>query len=178
MMRRDDPQFQPPGTFDYFRKAFEIVKLNKPAMDEVATDRNAIRFGLVVTATGGVLAVLPESNFLGIAFAAVYSVVALFLFSALLHLSAGFSKGKEEFMGFVRIMALSGILDWTVIIPMVGLFATIWSIVVAVVATRQIYDVGGGKATLCVLLSAFSLWMISLILFAGPLGSLYDVPGR
>ena len=171
-------QFEPAGTLHYFRKAVEVIKLDRLAMAEVATDSKAIRFGLAVTAIGGALAVFPHSNFTGLAVAALYSMAALFLFAGFVHLIAGYSKGKEQYMGFVRIMALSGIIDWAVVIPLAGLFATIWSLVIAVSATRQLYHQGAGKATFCVLLSASALWLITLVIFAGPLGFLYKTPGR
>jgi hypothetical protein len=173
MQDQGDPQFEPSGAFHYFRKAVEVVKLDKAAMAQVAQDSNSIRFGIGVTAIGGVLAVLPDSNLIGIAVAAIYSVIAIFVFAGFVHLIAGYSMGKEQFLGLVRIIALSGIIDWAALIPLAGLFAAIWSIVVAVVATRQVYHLARGKAILSVLVSVCALWLITATLFAGPMGSLY-----
>jgi hypothetical protein len=177
MQDQGDPQFEPAGTFHYFRKAVEVVKLDRAAMAEVAQDSNSIRFGIAVTAIGGVLAVLPDANLIGIAVAALYSVAALLVFAGFVHIIAGYSMGKEKFLGLVRIIALSGIIDWLAIIPLAGLFAAIWSVVIAVVATRHVYHLASGKAILCVLVSASALWLITATLFAGPLGSLYKGTG-
>ena len=177
MQFQNDPQLEPAGALYYFKKALEVVKLNRLAMAEVARDENAIRFGLVVTAAGGALAMLPHAGLAGILVSGLYSLAALFLFAGFVHLFAGYSKGKEEFVGFVRIVALTGIIDWLAVIPMAGLFAAIWSLVVAILAAQEVYQMAGGKATICILFAASALWIISLILFAGPLGFLYDMPG-
>ena len=137
MQSQNYPQFEPAGTLHYFKKAVDVVRLNRSAMAEVASDGNAIRFGLVITAIGGGLSVLPYTNLEGLFVAALYSLVALFLFAGFVHLIAGRLKGKEEFMGFVRIVALSSIIEWVAVIPQAAIFATIWSVVVAIVATRK-----------------------------------------
>ncbi len=176
MQDQNHPQFEPAGTLHYFKKAVEVVKLDRTTMTEVAQDHNALRFGLAVTAIGGAVAVLSHTNFAGLAIAAVYSIAALFLFAALVHLTAGYSKDEKQFLGFVRIIALSGIIDWTALIPLVGVFATVWSVVISVVAAQEIYHLNRRKATLHVILCASALWLVTLTLFAGPLGSLYDFP--
>jgi len=45
---QDTSQFEPAGMSDYFRKAFQIIRLDQSAMLEVAQDRNALRFGIPV----------------------------------------------------------------------------------------------------------------------------------
>ncbi|MCD6137722.1 MAG: hypothetical protein J7J91_03920 [Deltaproteobacteria bacterium] len=177
-MRSDKgPQFEPAGTFDYVRKAVEVVKLNRAVMAEVAADMNVIRFGLAVTAIGGAVAVLPYTNIRGIIVAAVYSIAALFLFAGFVHVMAGYSGGKQEFMGFVRVIALSGIIDWVAVVPVIGLFATTWSVVIAVVAARQIYDLRRGRAAFVVILATLVMWAITAMIFSGSLGSLYKMRG-
>lgn len=176
MQDKNQHQFDPRGTLHYFKKALDVVKLDRVAMAEVAQDGNAMRFGLAVTAAGGALAVLRNTNFAGIAVAALYSVAALFLFATLVHLVAGYSKDKEQFLGLVRIMALSGIIDCAALIPLLGLFATVWSVVIAVVAAQEVYQLTKGRATACVILSVSAVWLITLTLFAGLLGSLYETP--
>jgi hypothetical protein len=167
-------QFEPAGSFYYLKKAIEVVKLNRQVMEEIAGDNNALRFGLAITAIGGSLTVISHTDTEGLIVFALFAVGALFLFAGFVHLLAGYSKGKEEYMGFVRITALTGILDWLAVVPFTALFVTIWSVVVAVVATQEVYKVTKGKAILLVLLSASALWTIALVLFSGPLGFLYD----
>ncbi|MDY6954383.1 MAG: hypothetical protein SWE60_22990 [Thermodesulfobacteriota bacterium] len=170
-------QFEPPGTFHYFRLAVEVVKCNRSAMAEVAGDKGAIRFGIGVTAIGGAIAVLPHTSLAASMVAALCSVGSLFFFAGFLHLIAGRSRGREEFMAFVRIFSLTGIIDWLAVLPLAGLLATIWSVIVAIVAAEQVYEVNRAKATLTVLLAVSALWVVTLVLLAGPLGQLYDIPG-
>jgi len=168
--------FEPSGAFHYIKLAIEIVKLNGQAMGQAAKDKNALTFGLAMTAIGGGLTVISHTDLRGLVVCVLFAVVTLFLFAAFVHLLAGYSKGKEEFLGLVRITALSGILDWLAVTPLTALLVTIWSVVVAVVATRKIYDLKKSKATVFVLLSASALWAIALVLFTGPLGVLYETP--
>ncbi|MBW2330671.1 MAG: YIP1 family protein [Deltaproteobacteria bacterium] len=171
-------QFEPASTLDYFKKAVEIVKVNQTAMAQVARDPNAIRFGIAVTAIGGALAFIPGNTLAGVLVGAFFSILVLFLFAGIVHLFCGYSKGKQEFMGFVRIIGLSGIIDWAVIIPFAGLAITIWSVVISIVATQEVYHLTRGKATFIVLISALILWTISLMIFVGPLSFLYEIPGQ
>ena len=171
-------QFEPASTLDYFKRAIEIVKLNQPAMSQVAGDPNAIRFGIAVTAIGGALAFIPGKSLAGLLVGAFFSILVLFLFSGFVHLFCGYSKGKEEFMGFVRIIGLSGIIDWAVIIPFASLVVALWSVVISIVAAQKVYHLTRGKATFIVLISVLILWTISLMIFAGPLSFLYEIPGQ
>jgi hypothetical protein len=178
MQNQNAGQFEPAGTLDYFKKAIEIVKLNQETMARVASDPNAIRFGIAVTAVGGALAFIPGNSLAGVLVGALFSVLILFLFSGFVHLFCGYSKGKEEFMGFVRIIALSGIIDWMVILPFTALVVTVWSVVISIVAAQKVYQLSGSKATVVIVTSALILWLISLMLFAGPLSFLHEVPGQ
>ncbi|MDY6987605.1 MAG: hypothetical protein SWQ30_06050 [Thermodesulfobacteriota bacterium] len=174
----EDPSpFEPQGTFHYFKLAVEVVKLNTVAMAEVAGNTSATAFGIAVTAMGGAIAVLPRTSLVASMVAALCSVGSLFLFAGFLHLITGRSKGKEEFMAFVRIFALTGIIDWLAVLPLAGVLATMWSVVVAIVAAEQVYALPRGKATLSVLFSVSALWVVTLVLLAGPLGQLFEIPG-
>lgn len=178
MQSHSTGQFEPAGIRDYFKKAVEVIKLDQTAMAEVAGDPNAIRFGIAVTAIGGALAFLPGKTLAGVLVGAFFSILVLFLFAGFVHLLCGYSKGKEEFMGFVRIIGLSGIIDWAAIIPFAGLAITVWSVIISIVATQEVYQLTRGKATFVILLSALILWVFSLMIFAGPLSFLYEVPGQ
>ena len=177
MQNHDASQVQPASTLDYFKKAIQIVKLNRRTMAEVAIDSNAIRFGIAVTAIGGALAFIPDKNLAGILVGALFSVFILFFFAGLVHLLCGYSKGKKEFMGFVRIIGLSGILDWMVILPFTALVVAVWSVVISIVAAQKVYQLSGSKATFVIVISVMILWTVSLMIFAGPLSFLYGVPG-
>jgi len=171
-------QFEPAGTFYYFRRAIEIIKLNQQTMTKVARDLNALRFGIAVTAIGGALAFIPGKSVSGVFVGALFSILALFLFSGFVHMFCGYSKGKEEYLGFARIVGLSGILDWTVITPLLGIVVTIWSVVISIVAAQVVYHSTGARATLAVLISAVVLWWIALSTFFGPLSFLFDIPNQ
>ena len=171
-------RFEPTGTFYYFRRAIEIIKLNQQTMVQVAGDPNALGFGIAVTAIGGALAFIPGKTLAGVFIGALFSILALFLFSGFVHMFCGYSKGKEQYLGFARVVGLSGVLDWTVIVPLLGTVATIWSVVIAVIAARVVYQSTGVRATLAVVISALFLWMATLSIFYGPLSFVMDIPNR
>ena len=170
--------YEPASVFDYFRKAIQIVKLHQPTMLEVARDPNALRFGIPVTAIGGALAFIPGQDLDAVLVGALFSILVLFLFTAFVHLLCGYSKGKQEYMGFLQIIAVAGIIDWAVIIPLVGPLITIWSVVVSVSAAREVYQLTRPKAIFAVLISAMILWAVTLMIFTGPLARFYDLPTR
>ena len=176
MQSETDGQFEPASTGGYFKKAIQIIRLNRLVMAQVAGDPNAIRFGIAVAAIGGALAFVPSKSAAGALIGALFSILVLFLFSGFVHLLCGYSKGKEEFLGFVRIIGVSSVMDWAVIIPFVSLIVTVWSIVVSIIAAQQVYQLTTGKATLVVMMSAALLWVVSLMIFAGPLSFLYEIP--
>jgi hypothetical protein len=171
-------QFEPAGTVYYFRRAIEVIKLNQQTMVQVAADPKALKFGIAVTAIGGALAFIPGKGLAGVFVGALFSVLALFLFSGFVHMFCGYSKGKEEYLGFARVVGLSGVLDWTVIVPLLGMVTTVWSIVIAVVAAQVVYQSTGVRAMLAVVVSALLLWMVTLSIFYGPLSFLIDIPNQ
>jgi hypothetical protein len=162
---------EPKNPFVYFKKALQIIQLRPPAMMEVAEDPGALSFGIVVTAIGGVLSFAPGRGPVALLIGALFSIFVLFFFAALVHLFCGYSKGKQEFIGFLRIVAVAGILDWTVVVPHAHMVIAVWSIVVSIVSARQVYQLSVAKAILAVLMSAVILWIISLMIFTGPLSS-------
>jgi hypothetical protein len=81
-------------------------------------------------------------------------------------------------MGFVRIIGLSSIIDWAVVIPFAGLAVSTWSVVISIVAAQKVYHWTRGKAAFVVLIPALILWTISLMMFVGPLSFLYEIPGQ
>lgn len=178
MQNQNASQFEPASTLEYFKKAIEIVKLNQSVMSQVAGDPNAIRFGITVTAIGGALAFVPADSLAALLVGAFFSILVLFLYAGFVHLFCGYSKGRQEFMGFVRIIGLSSIIDWAVVIPFAGLAITIWNVVISIVAAQKVYHLTRGKAAFVVLVSALILWMISLMIFTGPLSFLYEIPGQ
>jgi hypothetical protein len=175
-MTADEEQgSEPTGWRYYIKLAIETVRLNRRAMEAAAADGGALRFGLVATALGGGFSVLFHTGWEGVVLFSFFSVASIFLFSAFLHLFAGYTKGKVEFTGLVRIVALSGIIDWLAVIPVAALVVTVWSVVIAVVAVQEVYGLSKGRAVFCVMMAACALWIVTLVLFSGPLGQWYGV---
>ena len=159
----------------YLRLGLETIRLNRDAMAVAAQDSGVLRFGLMATVLGNAFSVLFYAGWKGVVFFAVFSVATVFLFTAFVHLFAGYTKGKVEFVGLLRIVALSGIIDWLAAIPFAALIVTLWSIAVAVVGVQEVYGLTKGRAIFCVLMSACGLWIITAVLFSGPFGEWYGV---
>jgi len=166
------------GLSYYLRLAIETVRLNRKAMGLASRDAGALKFGLAATALGNGFSVLFYAGWKGIVLFAFFSVATIFLFSAFLHLLAGYAKGKAEFMGIVHIVALSGIIDWLAVVPFAALIVTLWSIAIAVAAVQEVYGLSKGRAIFCVVMSACGVWIVTVMLFSGPLGEWYGMPGK
>jgi hypothetical protein len=176
-MMEDKPPPEEFGVRYYLTLAMETVRLNRDAMAVAAADTGALPFGLAATVLGNAFSVLFYTDWRGIVFFSLFSLAAVFLFVAFAHLFAGYTKGKAEFMGLLRIVALSGIIDWLAAIPFAALVVTVWSIAIAVVGVQEVYRLTKGRAVFCVLLSACALWIITAVLFSGPLGEWYGATG-
>jgi hypothetical protein len=175
MTQGQEPNLKNMGLLYYAKLAIETVRLNRQAMAVAASDSGAFRFGLVATALGGGFSVVLYTGLEGVVLFSLFSVGSIFLFSAFVHLFAGYTKGKTEFVGFMRIVALSGIIDWLAVIPFAALLVTLWSIAIAVVGVQEVYGLQKGRAVFCVIMGACALWIITIILFSGPLGQWYGV---
>ena len=173
MPETDNEPLHPPRNFEYIQKAFQILFLNRSTMADVGTDPKALGFALVLAACGGALSVIPHTNWKAFLFFSFYAVVSLFLFSGFVHILAGYTKGKEHYMGLVRISGFASIIDGLAAFPVLAIPVTIWGVTVAVVATQEIYGLSKGKAILYVLLSLSALWVVTILLLTGPFGYFY-----
>jgi len=161
-------KIEPISHFDYLKKAIEIVKLNRKMMSLIAKDERATWIGIVITGIGGALVFIPGSDLKETMLGAVYSIVALFIFAGLIHLLSGRSMNKDDFLGFFRINALAGILDWAIVIPVIGWLITLWGIPIAIVSGEEVYGFSRKRSVAIILISVVILWIITFVMFTGP----------
>lgn len=154
---------------DYLRKAIEIVKLNRITMSQIAKDEKATWMGIIITGISGALVFISGSDLSEIILGAAYSVVAIFAFAGLVHIMSVYSMNTKEFMGFFRVNALAGILDWACVIPVIGWIVSLWGIPIAIVSAEEVYGLTRKRSTVIVLVSVLILWVITFAIFTGPL---------
>jgi len=156
----------------YFSKAFEIIKLDTSAINDIANDPEAIKIGLYITSVGGMLGFAKTNSFSMIIFGAFYSIFVLFLFTAIIHLLCGYTKDKKEFMAFARIIALGNLIDWLAIFPILNIFTTIWSGGIAIFALNNVYGINKSRAILVIITALFILLLFIGMILTGPLSFL------
>ena len=111
--------------------------------------RNSIPF--VPGSTAGFL--------MSVIFAPVYIIIALFIWSAILHLCmiivGGLSKSTAGFEGTFRVVSYSCVAQLANLIPVAGGFISlIWSLVLAIVGLQQLHHTTAGKSVAAVLIPA------------------------
>lgn len=135
--------------------AWRIVKLEKPAAQEAADDREGLLPTLIVMAIGGALGAAGGSFFNPVVVGAGIVLGPLFsaIFIGIYHLIALAFGGKATYLQYLQSAGLgTGLVSWVGVIPFVGGLIQLWGIPVAVVATEQVHGLDRTKAVMVVLI--------------------------
>ncbi|MCK4306139.1 MAG: YIP1 family protein [Candidatus Eisenbacteria sp.] len=157
------------GFQDAVKKGIEIVKLNREAYREVASEPAAFTQALIITGLAGVAMWLCPVAFTawGVITGPLKALLALFIGTAILHFVAILLGGKGDFMALIRVLGVGRVLGWAAIIPVLGWIVNLWSLVMAVVAVEEIYGLDRTKAIMSVVLPfavLFVLWIVMMLL--------------
>ncbi|MFH1501937.1 MAG: YIP1 family protein [Candidatus Eisenbacteria bacterium] len=140
---------------DYLKKAWEIIKLNKEVIGEMAADEKAVGPALGIVAISGVCWAIGALQPLGILYGPVVRLIGFFIFTGIVHFVATtFLGGKGEFKSFMVPVGLAIMVTWVSVIPLLGIalgsLAGLWVLVPAVLAAEHVYQVDRGKAVIAV----------------------------
>ena len=149
---------------NYVKQGIEIVKLNEKAMISASKDSDATLGAVLVALIGGVAGAIGTLSFMTIPFSAVGQVIALFIFSGIIHVLALLFGGKGSYLGVVRPVGLGMVLGWISVIPFIGpmlmMIVGLWSIVVEVVVLKAVHGLSTFKAVMCVLIPVIIVMII------------------
>ena len=142
----------------WLMKGIEIVKLNRPAMDEVASDEQSFWPAVLFFAIGGLASGLGSS--LGnvvllpvlIVAGPVTQVAGSFISIFLLFIIAKLFGGTGTYRAYFSALGVGSIISWTQVVPVLGHIISLWNIPVAVVVTERVHNVSTGKAVAIVLI--------------------------
>ncbi|RMG48478.1 MAG: hypothetical protein D6718_01715 [Acidobacteria bacterium] len=136
------------------RRAWRIVQLDEEAVKEVAEDREALLPGLLIAVIGGLLAGIGGAFWsagLGLLFVPagiVWLPVSVFVTAVIYHLLAILFGGQGRLGSLFNALAHGlGLTQWVGIVPVIGSFvASLWGLVVSVVAVRAVHSLSTGRA--------------------------------
>ncbi len=154
------------GFQDAVKKGVEIVKLNRAAYREVALDPEAFAQALLITVLVGVAIALspPSFAFWHLFLWPVRALAGLFIGTAILHFVATIFGGRGDYMVLLRVVGVGNVVGWARVIPFLGVIVQLWSIVIAVVALEELYQLDRTKAILCVVIPAAAILVLGGIL--------------
>jgi hypothetical protein len=108
-------------------------------------------------------------------FAPIYIIIALFIWSAILHLClvivGGLEKSTAGFEGTFRVVSYATVAQLANLIPIVGgLISLVWSLVLAILGLQKLHETPQGKAVIAVLIPAI-LCCVCVGLMIGVVGA-------
>jgi|SRR3989344_1339236 len=168
---------------DYLKSGFEILKLNRKEISNVAKDEKATGWGiLTLVLTGAVVGLLATLLTLGlgaflIVLYPIMMVVGLYIGAGILYLVSKIFGGNGTYMGLVRPSSVSSYISILGLIPFVGFLAGIWNIVVWVVTVSETQKLSVGKSVAVVLIPMIIIGVLAILLFAALFASLLAVGG-
>jgi hypothetical protein len=164
---------------DYILLGADILQIKPKAIGRAAADPEALKAGVIFVAAAGAAAALGSWTLPGlILFPLVYLVRVLIGTAAAHFLSTSGFGGTGEFIGLLRPVALSFLLDWILvvglvvnIVPLLGpalmillaLMVTLWKLVVDTVIIETVYGLPRYKAVAVVgIVAALALAVLFL----------------
>jgi hypothetical protein len=154
MLRRGEEGSEMPF-MDYLKKAWEIIKLDKEVIAEMAADEKGIGPAIGVVAISGVCWAIGALQPLGIIYLPIVRVIGFFIFTGIVHFVATtFLGGKGDFKSFVTPAGLAIMVTWVSIVPLLGValgaLAGLWALVPVVLSAEHVYQIDRGKAIIAV----------------------------
>ncbi len=166
------------GYVDYLKKGFEILKLDRKTISEVASDQEATKWGVVTVVLtylilGFLFAFLLTAVTLGMGAIAgpfllvvypIMGLVGLFLGAGVVYLVAKLFGGQGTYMDLVRTFGLISMANVVSFIPLVNFLVGIWLLVVAVITISETQKLSVGKAVGVIVVLAVLGVLLSVLL--------------
>jgi hypothetical protein len=155
------------------REGIEVVKLDREAIRRVAHEPRALFPALLIAALVGIAIWLRPFHFSmhGIITGPLGALAYLVIGGVIFHIVALLFGGRGEITVLLRVWGVSRVVAWLRIIPVVGVLAEIWNLVVMVVILEELYGLDRTKAILTVAVP-FGLLLLALLILAANLAIL------
>lgn len=138
---------------DYLKKAWEIIKLNKEVIAEMAADEKALGPAIGVVAISGVCLAIGTWNAPGIIILPIVRLIGFFIFFGIAHFVATtFLGGKGDFKRLMPPVGFAAMVTWVSVLPIppiamfLAVLAGLWVLVPSTLAVEHVYGLDRGKA--------------------------------
>lgn len=153
----------------YLAKGIELIKLSRPAADELAEDPNAFNAGILFVAIGGLaggIGITLHSFGLGapaIIFWPIFAVLMSFFHVFILFIIARILGGTGSYRSYYGALGVGCMPTWSAIVPFLG-FLSLWTIPVAVIVTERVHKLSTARAVMVVILPLLFIFLVLALL--------------
>ena len=165
-----------------FKRIERVVKLDKSVFKEIRDDKNALGQALVVLLVAAILgSIWSIISTLGVflVIIVIAAPIGWVIWTGILHIIAKLFGGKATYTGYLKVMGYAEAPMALGVIPIVGsMVGGLWSLVLAVYATKDAQEISMGKAIAVIMIPVAIVVILSLLfsmLMMGMLGALSPV---
>lgn len=166
------------GFLNSVKQGIEIVKLNRNAISEVAKDKYATNYGLIVLIIAGLLAVAlryNEISYIGLLIVSpIFFIVVMAAITTIIQIFIRLLHGPVRYKQLFKVLSISAVMCWLwifVTVPVVGMIlklaVLIWGVVVSIVAVEVVYRIKPARAIAAVLIpfliAVAVIWIVGVI---------------
>jgi len=154
------------------KQAIDIALFRHPAMNHVAKDKTKNRSAVLIITIAAVLGVLGM-KWLGIFSPGLLWILGLILYHiiaviigiyVLSFVATSIFKGSAKHDAFFRVMAFAMIVAWLMILPILGFFAGLWSILLAFSILKTIHKLTTSGALGALVVTVIAIGLIGMLL--------------
>ncbi|MEN3045710.1 MAG: YIP1 family protein [Candidatus Hydrothermales bacterium] len=155
-------------------KVLYIIQLKEEAIKEVSEKRENLPWAILVVVIAGIASAIGSLKIIpGIITLPILAVILSFIGVGILWVVARILGGKGEYIPYYIPIAMTYILHWVSVIPIIGGFlstlASIWMIIVAVKVTQTVHQLDLARAIIVVLIPIAIAFFLSILIGAAAL---------
>jgi hypothetical protein len=150
----------------YLSKGIELIKLSRPAADELAQDPGAFNAGMLFVAIAGLargIGVTFLSFGIGaptIIFWPIVIVLMSFVHVFILFIIAKVLGGTGSYRSYYGALGVGCMPAWSTIVPFLGSILMLWTIPVSVIVTERVHKLSTARAVIVVILPMLFIFLL------------------
>jgi hypothetical protein len=154
----------------YLAKGLDLIKLSRPAADELAEDPGAFNAGMLFVAIAGLAAGIGftfRSFGIGaplIIFWPIVAVLMSFFHVFVLFIIAKILGGTGSYRSYYGSLGVGCMPAWSAIVPFLGSILSLWTIPVAVIVTERVHKLSTARSLIVVILPMLFIFLVLAIL--------------
>jgi len=154
----------------YLAKGIELVKLSRPAADELSEDPNAFNAGMLFVAIGGLAGGIGATfHSFGLAapaiiFWPIVAVLMSFVHVFILFIIAKVLGGTGSYRSYYGALGVGCMPTWAAIVPFLGSILSLWTIPVAVIVTERVHKLSTARSVMVVIFPMLFIFLVLAVL--------------